>query len=362
MLLEQDLPALLGAARGVADVRVRHFPLLRIGAHRLISGSRTPSLIGLTGVVGRFRMRRCLGRLESHFIPRKATVWTVIIASFALGLSFVLSTGPHLQTYVLALINSDEASIYGSAYQTSLVRFPTLVNWLLHAANWRMPLMAAIISIFSLRHLLPHKIAASAFASSFTVLTLNDLITAAFSHQMSLEYALSNIVVNAFGGIIISLLSIAIIAGCDSCFEYLLGPSMFRRACGALFAIAAGALISTCTFYAADLFYEPKPVQLDALVSPPVQGYLAQREQRDQPLASPEQNPPFYLVQGDVEGGEAEWLSFEGQLKAQWSSGSSDVPFTASIRLFDGCIKVEDFLHVGGLTPALTLRVCLETS
>jgi hypothetical protein len=156
---------------------------------------------------------------------------------------------------------------------------------------------------FSLRHLIPRKIAASAFASSFVVLTLIDFISAYADDQMSLEYALKNIVANAFGGIIVGGLSIAILAGCDFCFEYALGTSMIRRISGALFAVAAGALISACAFYAAELFYKPDPVQLDVLVSSPVQGYLKPREQRDPPLVSPERNMPFHLIPGEVEGG-----------------------------------------------------------
>jgi hypothetical protein len=300
-------------------------------------------------------MRSWLERLENHFIPRSTRVWSVTTASFALGLSFVLSTGPQVQTYVLALINSDNASIYGSAYQRSLIRFPTLFEWLHQASDWRTPFMAAVITVFSLRHLIPRKIAASAFAWSFVVLTSDDLITASVDHQMSLEYALNNVVANAFGGIVVSLLAIAILAGCDFCFEYALGRSLIRRVFGALFAVASGAAISACTFYAAELFYKPNPVQLDVLVGPPVQGYIKAMEQRDEPFALPDGHAPFYLVAGDVKGGEADWLSPDGQLEAQWSSTSSDVPSTASIRLFDGCTDIREYRHIGGSTPPYTL-------
>jgi hypothetical protein len=300
-------------------------------------------------------MRLWLGRLQNHFLPRNIRVWFVITASFALGLSFVLSTGPQLQTYVLALINSDKASIYGSAYQTSLFRFPTLSEWLLQAFDWRMPLMAAVITVFSLRHLIPRKIAASAFASSFIVLTFNDLITAYAYNHMSVEYALKNIVANTFGGIIVGGLSIAIIGGCDFCFDYASGTSMIRRISGALFAVVAGTLISACMFYAAGLFYKPGPVQLDVLVGSPVQGYVAPGEQGSRPPASPDRNTPFHLIPGEIEGGEADWLSPGGQLQAQWSSSSSEVPFTASIRLFDGCFEIKDYLHIGDPTPAFTI-------
>jgi hypothetical protein len=132
-------------------------------------------------------------------------------------------------------------------------------------------------------------------------------------------------------------------------------PLAIRRIVGAVLAVATSGLVSVFAFYAAELLYKPQPVQLDVLIGPPVNGALKPGKHLHEPIASPERSTPFNLISGNVEGGEAEWLSPDGQLETRWNSTSTDVPFTASIRLFDGCMQIKDYLHAAGPTPAFTL-------
>ncbi len=303
------------------------------------------------------RTQSLLKELRSYFIPRDPRVWGVATGSLAVGMSFILSTGSQVQTFIVSLINSDAVTIYGSAYQDSLVRFPSLPEWLLEGLHWLPLAMGAVISIFSLRRLTARQVLTSAIVSSFTVLTTVDLATALINNKLTINLVTENISANLFGSIAISIMTIAILIGCDFCFNNAPGHRVLRRAFAAAFAIIGGVFGSTCIYIGADLFYKPLSVKLDVLLDHPVSGVFATKPKEKSENAKNslhDGTPPFELVPGNVRGGTARWTSPHGMLKAQWGALGTPI-FDATIELYAGCMKGAELTNAANSARPFTL-------
>lgn len=300
-------------------------------------------------------------KLIKYFIPRGLGVWGVVTLSLTTGLSFILSTGPQVQKYINGLLNSDSETIYGSAYQESIAHFLGLHEWLLLGIQWPYLVMAAIITVFSLRQMTLRRILFSAIISSFLVLTAFDLITAAFENTISLDYTLKNVAFNLGGGIIISVLMISILVGCDFCFDHGLGRPAFRRAFGAIFAIVAGVLVSASVYYIVAFFYQTEPIQLGVLLGSPVSGFfmpqsIAAGKNKKNENSLLNSTPTFDLVPRNVEGAIVNWTSPDGLLKAEWNSLGTSVTFNATIKLYSGCMDRKAINGVNSSGIPITLN------
>lgn len=287
------------------------------------------------------------------------------VLSLALGLSFVLSTGPIIQNYIFAVMNTDASSIYGSSYQQSLVRFPSLQKWLLSGLYWPYALMGLSIAAFTLRDPRPRQIWRYSAISSFVILNIADIIIAVVTDKFNAPFLFQNSVANAVGAGLLGLALVAIFGLCQQVFRYMAVHRSHQRATAGMIMVAAGVLASTAIYYSAAFFYQPLPVVVDVHLDYPGQGIFMAKESADVAAdvdmkkveasegsdgGSDEETAveldaplePFRLVPRNVQGTNAKWTGPQPDLRISWSKGKSTGSFTASLSLYDGCLGLTE--------------------
>jgi hypothetical protein len=253
--------------------------------------------------------------------------------SLVLWLTFVLSVGPALQYYITSLLNSDAASIYGTAYQDSLIRFPSLGDWLLQGLDWKFIGMACAIAFFSLRSAQPRQIFGLTTASTALVLTLFDFAYLFWTAQLTAKAVVTNVIANSVGGLAVGLLLICLYAVCELLIRYAAVARPYRAGVAGILIAGTGVLTSILSYYALDLLYRPVPVSLNVRIATPGAGTLVY-----DPSLRPERKP-FHLV-SEANARRARWLAPSGNLKATWRAAGQ--PASLSLELFSDCLPDRD--------------------
>lgn len=283
-------------------------------------------------------IRRLKEAIRSKQFARYATIAAVTLP-FAIAMMFVLSLGPQIQTYALALFYADNASIYGSAYQTGLASFPKIRTWLLDAIDWRFAILAVAITLYSLRKPTPRAMSALAGLSSFVTLCALDALSATASNGWTLQYAAENAVMNLLGALVIAVLFLLLATLYDFLFNALpLRPNTRRLVCVPPIALG-GVLVSAFAYYACAFLYKPIPARVTAMLAAPVSGSAFFRPSKSIP-ANPEakeQASPFQFLPAENHAARLKWLSPQNSIEAHWQRGERAGSFTATIELFADC-------------------------
>ena len=259
------------------------------------------------------------------------------------SLSLLVSTGPNIQHYLLSLIYSDAPSIYGSAYQDSLNRFPHLSDWLRASLYWPFILMSAIIAATAIFFPTARKLFLFSSLVSFFTLTTNDLLVAVITDRFSTGYVFENIIANAAGGILIGFTIIVIVSLANLCFVHASGPIIWRHLIAALTAILVGISLNTVVYYIADFFYRPLSVKLDVVFDHPFYGHVGPAPTDTDTKASKIETrggskTPFTLFPSEINDATIHWTGRtyeEGELVG-WTSTSKDT-FDISVEFFADC-------------------------
>lgn len=260
--------------------------------------------------------------------------WPNVIP-LTIALSFILSTGPHIQQYLYARLNSDADSIYGTAYQTSLVQFPTLTTWLVYAIHPLYLVMACIIAVISLGYSQPRPLFRSVSVASCVVLLVCDLIFAIVGDNLTIKFFFENVIANLLGGVAIGLLVVTLLTLCEACFRYMAVPIERQSSATWLMLPFAGLITSTTAYYTADFFYRPISIEIDVDMGSSSTGKIG-LPLADQTAAN--KHPPFHLVQPHFEAEFAGWIAPESNLRVRWTAASSQLRFNAKIDLLSGCV------------------------
>lgn len=171
--------------------------------------------------------------LRSAIVPYLAPIrrrfhWSTY-APLALCTAFIVSVGPHLQTYAVSLLTSDATSIYGSAYQDAIARFPGLRTWLGHFLSIDYLICAALIALPTSLESKPRQILGAAAISSFIALTLHDIILALYTKRFAFRFLAENVFSNALGGLMIGAILVSIYIACELFFRYTATPAKAQR-------------------------------------------------------------------------------------------------------------------------------------
>ena len=256
--------------------------------------------------------------------------WVNLIP-LSIGLSFVLSTGPHIQTFIIALANIDAVSIYGSVYKDSIARFPKFYVWMLSGVHWQFLLMAALISFISLFHIKPRTFLMYTIISSFIVLTSFDLINALINDSISITYIIENTIANFFGGFGIGLVFISLLLLQEFCLGYIpAGQQTRKMIAGILLVTNRGYLLSFSLSYCFGIL-SPTPVRIDVVLVSPVSGSLLGH-------ALEKNSQAFKLLDVEIENGIVSWVNALGHLKTRWKSFKKEAVYDAYIDLYQDCL------------------------
>lgn len=294
--------------------------------------------------------------MKSH-IPQQLRYWVSVILPIALGLAFVLSTGPQVQSYFFSLLNSDIPSVYGSAYQESVVRFPSLGTWVGAGLEWHFLLMALSITVFAVRRPEPRLIVWRAALASLLILCIFDFGFGLLNNQLTSKGMAENAVGNLIGGILIAAILVAMLSVADFLYAHAPVGLTGKRAVAAGTSLLSGLFCCCLAYYLSDLFYNPLPVKFEAYFSAPAHG--AAVPERASPSSRPKERDelqPFSFAPAKSIVGDATWTSGREPLKVQMLTGNNGQKYQVSLALLSGCLTRNQVKGLNTDTPWLVLN------
>ena len=277
--------------------------------------------------------------------PIGSICWVLSTACPGISLSFVVSTGPDIQNYLYALIRSDSPSIYGSAYQDSLVRFPSLRQWLASAFQLQFLTVAVAIVGFSFPRNGARSVFVSGVLASYLSLVTCDLAVGIWERNLSGPYLLENLIANAAGALVVAFVLVAVMIAGHACFISLRGPSFLRGLAASFVTLVVGVCISSAVYHMAEFFYRPIPVRLDMVLDAPVNGTIGtkgeiQDTRGKRPRAQVDDDRgPFQIFPSQLENGTLRWNSpkEDNAFAVRWSKLSNTGGFEATIEFYADC-------------------------
>jgi hypothetical protein len=264
---------------------------------------------------------------------------TTVFSPFIVAIAFVLSIGPQLQTYVLALFYADSTSIYGSLYKKELGLFPTIRSWLVAGLDWRFLLLATAIVLYSMRKPSPRLITVFVAISSFVSLCILDAVTATTNKTWTLQFAAETLVMNLFGAIAISMIALLLAAAYDFTFGALPPRLTHRRLICSIPIATGGIIISALVYYVSAFVYKPIPVSISAALAAPASGAAFYSPSKSARNDTPHTNeaPAFQFLPQDNHTARLTWLSPNNTIVAHWHRAEHAAHFTATIEFFADC-------------------------
>ena len=263
--------------------------------------------------------------------PVAALGWTGSWLSLIVAMTIIVMIGPSLQFYLLALLKSDAASIYESAYSDSLIVFPTLNEWLLNTVNWPYLLIALIGVPVSVRSGRSRDVLIAGSLIFPCLLFILDVLLALFIGELTLAYAFENVIADVIGGFMISLLLVSLLAASRLCFEHIELPDMLRRIIVAVMVVFAAVIISCGAYYVARLFYSPLPAKVDLTLGSPTSGVLGRAAASEADSLrqdeSESKKAAFQFFPTQIDNASISWrggVTENDKLTIRWERRSSD--------------------------------------
>ena len=184
----------------------------------------------------------------------------VRIIPLAFCLSLPLSTGPQVQEYIVSALNTDANSIYGSLYQESPAKFPSLKTWLIGGLHWVYVVMGLAIALLSACPRQPKPLFQSISISSFFVLMVVDIARRFI--DLSFQFVFINVFANLAGGLGVGLLVVTAYILLEAGFRLMATSQTWQTPAIFVLLPLTGILTSTVIYYAADLIYRPLSLPL----------------------------------------------------------------------------------------------------
>lgn len=301
----------------------------------------------------RFRSikQRLLGAIEAFPKPPVDRHSALALAHHAIAItplivcmSLVASTGPELQRYVIAFAQSDQPSLYESAFKNHLVTFPGIEAWLKMAIQWQLliAMAAAIILAF------PARTTRAVFSLGVLTFSLSlyalDLIAGSESHTLTLSFALENAVADVVGGLLLSSFFTVILVIGNLAMRHLIGPRFLRLMAVGMVLPLTGVLLSFSIYFLIKYAYLPIPARIDVILEPTISGMsYSERNSgssRTANEAAPPRSDPFRLFSNTIDNANLEWTGSNksAQKAAAWESDSKTKQFDASFEFYADCL------------------------
>ncbi|WP_144031475.1 hypothetical protein [Bradyrhizobium cosmicum] len=277
--------------------------------------------------------------------PIGSICWILSTTCLGMSLSFVVSAGPDIQNYLYALIRSDSPSIYGSAYQDSLVRFPNLRLWLAGAFQLQFLAVAAVIVGFSFQRNGSRSVFVSGVVASYLSLVASDLILGFWGRNLSGAYVLENLIANAAGALVVAFVLVTMMIAGQACFSSMRGPNFLRGLAAAFATLVIGVCMSSAVYYLAEFFYRPIPVRLDVVLDAPINGAIGTKgevqdiRKKRRSTQDGGDHRPFQIFPSQLDKGTLRWNSpaEDNMFVARWNKLSNSGGFEVAIEFYADC-------------------------
>lgn len=267
--------------------------------------------------------------------------WIWVPLGFGMGMLF--STGPAIQHYVVALITSDEVSIYGSSFQHSAVKLPSLSDWFSTTISWPFPFMGIVVAVLSVNSS-SLKVLFFRFALfSFLILLAFDITYGLAGGNFSAQDLFTDALANFFGGILASGTAVLTMMFANYGYSALDEASdISRRSFSAALVLVASLTTFLVTFFVVDFLYRPRPVDVVIATQNNAHGFIMAKEapkgSRTSELES--LSPALTLLSEVNESGGLNWrMASNATIRkaADPDAGAFDI----EVSLFRGCLPAE---------------------
>lgn len=280
-------------------------------------------------------------------MPRLSLAYYI---SFWVFGTVLLSLGPMLQYYLLAVINSSAISIYASVYKEAVTSFPVLSEWLGGMAYLVFSICSLIVVVCSLRAETYRGFFIRVFISSASALTLLDLVADTLHGSISVSGAFTNLVCNIIGGLLVSAIFVLMLRATKAISTATDDHIVAQQSIALVFPPVAGVLLIVFSYYVAGLFFKLVPANVEVLVKPNSRGVAKyERLSADadshcgsgcKTITGQGKLFGFFVGAGEVE--ELVSLGHEkGALSLLWAAGNDDSVYDITISALSGCHGVE---------------------
>jgi hypothetical protein len=278
------------------------------------------------------------------------------------GLACVLAVGPFLQLYSFALITSDEASIYSTAYSSQVVRQPPFGEWVITLV-WPQFFAMALFIVLSLR--------AESFRSAFIrmsgvvflVVTVFDFVMLLMNWNLLSVEAIQCLVANLIGAPIVAAIILGMIALAEWFAVVLKEHSLIRSVLTSAAPMLCGLASLFLAHYLITLFYKPTESRVLLRGGTEVYAYYGTSPPKVDASTSNAELPSHIKAASKAENlqifGEQVrvprqlyWDGLAKEFEANWRNESGS-KYDLEIRVLDGCSGAPS---IGDLEKAKPLR------
>ncbi|WP_308925061.1 hypothetical protein [Janthinobacterium sp. J1-1] len=289
-------------------------------------------------------------------IPSWLPRFLKITLPLAIGLAFILSAGPQVQSYLFSFVNSNVPSVYGSAYKDQLIDFPSLREWAVGVANWPFLAMAFIIVLTAIRDAKPRVILWCVSFSSFIVLSIFDIGFTLYRGDCTVKLIAENLLGNFVGSLVIAGLVVVIIALAEFLFLHVPANPVAKKIAAGSSVVISGFMFLVLMYYLADLFYSPLSVRMEAHLASPVSGAIVFKGQsnpsaknNDVKLKKLSQS----LVPNKAIHSHASWHAAEGQQKIAFRGMSPSTRYEVAFIFLSGLCTSEKIKKLSPVEPTM---------
>ena len=263
----------------------------------------------------------------------------------------LLSLGPALQFYSLAILNSNQSSIYASVYQNAVTTFPNLREWMTGLSYGIFSICATIVIVCSLHAETYRGVFLRAFISSAATLTILDLTSEIYNGTISLSGALTNLACNIAGALIIALILILVLRATKAISTATDDHLQIQQILAISFPPIVGFLAIVISFYITGLFFRLVPANIDITIQPDSRASVKFVEPHDLDVPSicnsgcegdnnKQKQFGFFVGDGQIED-LASLRHAEGPLSLLWAMGKDQSKYSITISAVSGCYGLD---------------------
>lgn len=286
--------------------------------------------------------------MSSLWQLRARRFWSLVAASSFFAL--VLSIGPQAQTYLFSLLNSQVPTVYGAVYQQALIQFPSLASWVGEALKWQVVAMGMFVAWFTTKNPEPRVLFWNTAWSSAAIQSCLDIVGALLWYELTIRWAVENLVANIIGGAVVAALAVATFAAADFAYKHApIGP-VVRGALSPLVLVLAGLLYCCGAYYVAGIFFEPLPARFDISMSAPSSGATALKSGPSD-VALKDHDRQFSFSPDDSINANVHWISPHGNTVVRTGTVGEELP-SVELRAFGGCVNATEAQKVAAGTQA----------
>ncbi|RUW85513.1 hypothetical protein [Mesorhizobium sp. M1E.F.Ca.ET.063.01.1.1] len=210
--------------------------------------------------------------------------------------------------------------------------FLSLGQWLIEAYQPSLLIIAFAVSVSSLTAQTPKQMLGRATAIGFIALTINDVIQSGFDFSAFAESTFANFV----GALFLACAVVSWTQIAEWTIHHLQVEKPYILAAICVQVCALGLASNAIIFYAADFFYRPLPVQIDAYLDAPLNGGLATNKSKFEAGEK-----PFALFPYSFDASRLSWYNPDGGLSASWHATNENAKFDLKIDILSGCAESE---------------------